>query len=558
MRKLWIASIDDRFDPQEDILMGPWCFVGNEKYLKDYNRIKIIPDTFKTPEDLIYHEKLTSDFAISYMLKLTDLLNDINKSNYSERFWHALAFSWLIHLVQSTWEKQLRVNYLLGKYKNQNIQLTLLEKEVLIKFKDTKSFLRDGLSSRSFLHWICSRLLEDQLPVNWKVEWRKSGEIRTGREKKKKLRHELAHSFSRIVPFSRILGVGRVESIFWSSLMSFKKARKFNQALKQKNKGNLELLPIGTDWNELVIKTMPEYLKKLRFPSSVPRKLKKRIYFIGSFPMYDEKLKLKIAKRLEKGSEIITTQHGGHYGNAKVFSIAPHIEYNQYAFFSWGWREQEDYKGNIIDLPSPFLSKIKYNQKENTIIFVSMGAKPMPIRIYANPQPVQQIDHIYNRLEFLREIDIDIIQNMLYRPFFGTNNHFEDPASIIREEFPNLKILHGKLHDKLLKCKLLVLDHPGTTLNIALAANIPTICVWNPDAWPMCYQAEPYFRELEKAGIIYSSAEVAAKKVNEIWDDVKCWWNQAEIQEATKDWVRQYAKTSKHWRWVWIKEIWKL
>ena len=38
MKKLWLASIDDTFNPQKDILMGPWCLLGNEHYLNDYQK----------------------------------------------------------------------------------------------------------------------------------------------------------------------------------------------------------------------------------------------------------------------------------------------------------------------------------------------------------------------------------------------------------------------------------------------------------------------------------------------------------------------------------------
>lgn len=66
----------------------------------------------------------------------------------------------------------------------------------------------------------------------------------------------------------------------------------------------------------------------------------------------------------------------------------------------------------------------------------------------------------------------------------------------IKDKVPWAKFCEGYLHSKMIKCKITVLDHSGTTLNIALAANVPTICFWDKDAWAMCFQAEPYFDKL--------------------------------------------------------------
>jgi len=555
MKKLWLASIDDTFNPQKDILMGPWCLLGNEHYLNDYQKLNIIPDPFQTPEELSFHEKITSDFALSYMPKLSDLLNDINKSSYSEKFWRTMAFNWLLHLVVSTWEKQLRVNYILKKYNNDSIKISLIKNNISIEFKDTYSFFYDGILKQDYSQWILSRLLENNLPNSWQIEWNDGENIQSINRNDIKLKHTIAHSFSRWMPFSRILGIGRFESIIWTFLIRFKKVQKSVETHIRENKENLNSQIINLNWIELINHTLPANYKNIGPNSSKLKNLSKRIYFIGSFPLLDEKLKLKIAKKVEKGVKIITTQHGSHYGTAKVFPIAPYMEYNQYAFFSWGWKKQEDYKGNIIDLPSPFLSGLKHTPQEDIIIFVSMGSKPMPMRIYAHPQPMQQIDIIHNRLNFLRTIKVEIRKSLLYRPYGYSNKFFEDPGLLLKEEFPDLKILNGKLHEKLLKCKLLILDHPGTSLNIALAANIPTICLWNPDAWAMCRQAEPYYKDLKKAGILFSNPIKAAKRVNDIFNDVQGWWNQEEIQIARKNWTWQFARTDKNWRWEWIQAI---
>ena len=38
------------------------------------------------------------------------------------------------------------------------------------------------------------------------------------------------------------------------------------------------------------------------------------------------------------------------------------------------------------------------------------------------------------------------------------------------------------------------------------------------------------------------------KKINELGDDVKVWWQQPEIQEAKNEWVNIFARTSENWK----------
>ncbi len=256
---------------------------------------------------------------------------------------------------------------------------------------------------------------------------------------------------------------------------------------------------------------------------------------------------------------MILTQQGSNYGTAKVDPFPSQMEYRHHAFFSWGWREQEDYCGNFYDLPSPYLTKFqnKHKERERSIILVGMGARVITFRLDAFPMPMDQISYRKRKLEFLKNISTEIFKNLYYRPSQDNHPSLND-KSHFRNIFPQIKICDGKLHPQILKCRLLILDHPGTTLNIAMAANIPMICFWDKQQWAFCRQATPYFEALEKAGILYHCGVEAANKVNEIWDNVQDWWNQKTIQDARKEWCYQYARTSKLWWWEWAKALWKI
>ena len=56
-------------------------------------------------------------------------------------------------------------------------------------------------------------------------------------------------------------------------------------------------------------------------------------------------------------------------------------------------------------------------------------------------------------------------------------------------------------------------------------------------------QSIPYFELLEEVGIFHKTPESAAKKVNDVWNDIDKWWNGKLIQTARVKFCNAYART---------------
>ena len=39
MRRLFLGAIDDKFNPERDLAIGPWCFVQRDKVAPDWEKI---------------------------------------------------------------------------------------------------------------------------------------------------------------------------------------------------------------------------------------------------------------------------------------------------------------------------------------------------------------------------------------------------------------------------------------------------------------------------------------------------------------------------------------
>ena len=265
--------------------------------------------------------------------------------------------------------------------------------------------------------------------------------------------------------------------------------------------------------------------------------------------------RLAFAKALDAGEKFITVQHGSGYGTSLLHCWSVEFEYPYHSFFTWGWESHGDFRGNFISLPSPLMTKFsnKHREKDKCIAMVATKTDLRDIRLIG-PRPTQWLEYRENKLFFIKNINTEIRKNLLYFPYTRGASDLDD-ETYIRKFFPQLKIQNKGLNSKMLSVRLLILDCPGTTLNIAMAANVPTICFWNKNAFPMVLDAQPYFDELVACKILHYSPESAAHHTNSYWDRVGEWWNNPATQKARSRWARKFAHSDKYWWWSWLKQL---
>ena len=563
MKRLWLTCIPNDFDPGKDIPLGPWCFLGKEHLFPDWDSFVFEPDPLDTMEEIAYHSELATSFANAYLHKMVAGLNRMNNCNYSAEFWRILTFPWLIHLVHSTWERQLRINQFLKKYKSVPIEVDLVENNFDWDFKDTSNFIDNGICEPFYNEWLFSRLLEKRIPPQWKVNWKETSHIGLKSIfEKRTIQSKLADFFTTFCLSRTVYGIGKLDAILFELLLwikSFRSAKPKQFAID--GNGDVLKLEWNLNWEDLIYRTMPRFFKKIGDNCDHCRlKIRKqRFYLLGPVTYFNEKAKLHLAKSVEYGAKLITTQHGSNYGIDKTFALPPEIEYKQYGFLSWGWKEQEDYKGNILPLSAPLLDKLKYRGNGNDkLILVGRRLLLFSLRIDWTSQILKTVKSRKSVLDFMNGVRPEILEHVIFRPFFKIKSGADD-REYFKKKIPNLTIFEGdRLHDKIASCKLMVVPAITTIFFIGMAANVPTICFFDEDIEVVCRQAKPYIEKLKRAGIIFTSEKEAARKVDEIWEDVMGWWEQVEVQKAREEWVWRYARKSKNWRREWIKALWKL
>ena len=112
------------------------------------------------------------------------------------------------------------------------------------------------------------------------------------------------------------------------------------------------------------------------------------------------------------------------------------------------------------------------------------------------------------------------------------------------------------MHEEILRCKLLILDHPGTTWNLAYSSNIPTILFWNPNHFILSNEAKDWLLKLKNARLYFENPKEAAEFI--LKNEISTWWYSPEIQEIRKEWVNVFARSNTKWLKSWTNTLLKL
>ncbi|MFQ8737343.1 MAG: hypothetical protein ACLSAH_16220 [Bilophila wadsworthia] len=228
-------------------------------------------------------------------------------------------------------------------------------------------------------------------------------------------------------------------------------------------------------------------------------------------------------------------------------------QYCQHRFITWGWKRHGLMPGNFLPLPHPQLAALRdaHREKSPTLLLVGTEMALLPYTLKSMLRGRQQFAYREDKARFMAALPEALRKQSQYRPYFDVPSSLEDAPWLLRR-FPEVTRCTGPLEPRLLGCRLLVLDHAGTTLAQALAANIPFLLYWNPETASFTPEALPLLDKLREAGILHDTPESAAAKAAEVWGDVPGWW--ASVRAACKPWASQHALTNKDD----VPHVWKL
>lgn len=566
--RLFIDKITNDFDPDKDLVLGPWCLedVYSLNKIKEFSTKGVF---LKKTFDTLKAYKCCEDQHAQLISNIANYVKSINKNKYSLDFYKDYISFWLMEFIHYIHFSKRLINEYIKKFSDFDLELILLHKPKRITFENYEDFsAKRGFQVDFFANFLLFLLLKNK-PEKWKISYHNIAPKIN--DKKKTFNKPSIYIYGvRLKNFLQkylapkvktVYGLNIFESILISLVLSFKKPIK-EKTFRKNYYSNLDVPYIeppvsNDDMAKLAKELLPDaykeiYKKKEKF-SNCNGKIMLCSAASLSSDNSDEKFDLLLFK--EKKGKIYSVQHGGCYGD--FFFRLGSMEWGFDKFISWGHTKHQNYDINFQPLPSP---QLKINYKKNrsqNILFLPTG------NWYFWPRYVGMIsfeDTIYrlnDTISFLNELGIEFVDKIKYKEVWSSYSHFSE-KDILKEKFKSLQFIDTIPEKNFNKSKLIVQNHYGTPLYKSLAANAPTICFWRRECWKLTSKALKLYDNLHDAGILFYDPKLAAQKLKEVWPDTTGWWKSDKIQDARKKFCEEFANKNDNWLSIWIKYLWQI
>jgi putative transferase (TIGR04331 family) len=257
----------------------------------------------------------------------------------------------------------------------------------------------------------------------------------------------------------------------------------------------------------------------------------------------DEVFKAWAGLRVEEGVTYLAGQHGNNYGT-HVYLGNTHWPESVAAdkFITWGWTHEDPkfLPGFIFSIAGLKPSRLAENGKL-LLIELHPPHRLGPEDSYFNFGIYQQ-----EQFDFANRLPETIRQQMTVRLHSSHRSFRWQTEQRWKDSSPDSKIEATaiSIQDSIAQSRLVVYSYDSTGILETLAQNIPTLCFWYGGLEHLQESAKPYYEQLCQAGILQDSPESAARKVAEVWNDVRAWWFSEEVQSVRKIFCDRYARVS--------------
>ena len=572
MRSLYLSTVDQDYRQDYDSVLGPWSFASVENDYPNWQDMSFL-NAFDSAAAVSQASQECADLTGYMVAQWANKLNALNGVDYKTKFWSPLITRWVFHSTSAAWRRWNLVKQFIEKNREKSFKVSIITPAIQKKWQFTglAEFIDLGLLSPEYDLWLYSLIIERLAPSDWVIEKADTSKLCSTKQflpqqlpVSTNIAKRLGRRLLGRLPFSDIPGVNPAWTIVFSTFLQIipKKTRTKYYFFDFPNPP-LNVPVEFLDMLDIILENTVLQSVTKRFYENNKRAQKHKYVagrlFINAASHSNEEANFQAAHAINAGEAFTRAQHGASYGTMAHSHVKKLTEYTMSAFLTWGWKSQNNLQGKFVALPSPLLSKIRNRHRPLNANIILVGTKTWlrSQRIDYTPDPSYTPLYRKEKIKFISALDPEIMKNFYYRPYLRSQGELADKEYVLKY-FPMLKTIDGSLERPMLGCRVLVLDHPGTTLNMSMAANVPTICFWNDNTWPLSPEATPYFDNLRRVGILFSEGTSAATKINENFNDLQSWWNSPEVQSARKAWADHYAHSSKIWWWYWFRELWRL
>ena len=564
------------------IFLGEWCKRYSRNQLWSTLNYEVLPYHWDDRDRLYNDYKYLENVYERYLRFIATRLNELHECDHSLRYWRILIGSWLRYFVDILFDRYLSIKAAgnLG-----NVSLTWLMKENLFQWTPNNfAEFRVNILSDRWNHIIYGEIIKHLNIIPFTIIDKFFEPIYSQNQVKRYSLLKQLIKYS-IMKYNKMLPDKWKSIFFINSVLPVKELFKLQITLGQApnpidflvSPVNLPVMSVdqllrkqlvidqaNNVFENILEKLIPQLMPKAHFEGykknrnialdAYPKSVK--LVYTANAYSFDEAFKIWAAESIEKGANLLLGQHGGRTGVSRFGQSLDHQVKISDRYYSWGWQDIDNKKikplsGNRLISIDKTLSP----QSNGQILCVL----PVYRRYYyyhsSMPLASQYWEHINDQIIFAKSVTDHVFGLLRFR--MAPRGGDWDAKQIFKDH--GLETVIDKSEQNFIKraneVRLCISTDNSTVILETMAANFPTLAFWNPKYYELSPEAQPYYDDLHRVGILHYSPESAAAKINKIYDDTISWWNQPEIQEVREKFCYQFAYSGENWLKEWKTEM---
>lgn len=281
-----------------------------------------------------------------------------------------------------------------------------------------------------------------------------------------------------------------------------------------------------------------EDFKRLADPSNArafPRN--PRTIFTGNAHLSNDHFMIWAASKMEAGSRLVFSQHGGLYGEGEVRSRNEEHELDVADnYVTWGWRDAQF--SNIVTAPSQIARHSQQRRRRADQLLVVMDTTFRYSR-YSWETRAERNLYLESSAMMVSGLPQSIRENTMVR-LHHDHDRYDDGHLPFFEKIPNIRLddYSRPIALSIKKSRLVIVTTLSTTFIENIWSNVPTIIYAHPSIYEIRTEYRQVFDELASVGVFHESHIAAGDFVSTVWNSVEAWWESDDVKRA----VRHYGE----------------
>ncbi len=579
MKKLVISSVPELAPgrlSREDVFLGPWCFCDRDDVsFFDHVGYDVVASPWDTFEDFDQGTKYIEGLYRKILDAITEYANTIHGKDHGPDFWDKLCHAWLNEWITFCLDVHSRLR---ATEKHGPLQADVFDGyqpriESYSKYSILQNTLyfeaavtSDIILNATDLDWLTPRAVAvDQESLRRRIE---VADPFTALAKSKprpwttRLRDYMMPrsrlffgNVSGLLPHHELYFLLRLDPL---ALLRRPSARR---TVHPADPGLVESTPLAfradTPFEALLGKLLPRYLPEI-VKNYEQYTFRRRVFALG-YHHYRNGHEYYYSHLKPQKGQWYSVQHGCGYGDRLFPTMSREFALVD-KFITWGWTMPESKPDDFfVPMPSPhltYLPKSPQSERNRLLYAGSLLYSAFTYRLkkgeHVNATFAQTVA---DRIDFLGALSDAPLKACVYRPQWSIKKVVADDVAPVKEVFPDLEVcttLDDGFLNVIEKTRLMVSTIETTILFQALAMDVPCIFYFRPENQFFPAGIADALDRLVRVGVVHHSATSAAAQVNQVWDDVRAWWEQEERQAALNHFRKHWAWRKEDWHKDWL------